>query len=118
MKIHEDSLNHNSSMSMVEYFFNIISTSNLKNLFSLPEIMPLVLIEILYLSRIIPDGLVVNIFIIYIRCSAAPSKIVTHSDGYCWQSIRCHSKFTIEHFIIIIEKNGFKAIEDGWDQTG
>ena len=104
-------------MSMIEYFFNIFSTSNLKNLFPFSEIMPLIFIEILYLSRIISNSLVVNIFIIYIRCSASPCKIITHSNRQWWQSIRCYSKFTIEYFIIVVEKNGFKAVKDGWNQT-
>ena len=64
VKIHENSLADNSSVSVIERLLDWLSSSDFQNFFSLSEILPLVFEQVLKLSRLVSYRLVVYIFVV------------------------------------------------------
>jgi len=66
MNFHENRLNHNTSMSVIENLLNILSSSNFNQLFSFNKIMPCIIEHILHFSRFISNCFIIHIFVINI----------------------------------------------------
>ena len=64
VKIHENTLDDNSSVSVIERLLDGLSSSDFQNLFSLSEILPFIFEQVLKLSRLVSYRLVVYIFVV------------------------------------------------------
>lgn len=98
--IHEDRLNYNSSMSMIENLFNILRPSYFYDFFPFPEIVPFVLELILQFAWVIPDGLVIDIFIVDIGGSWAPRCYLRDTDRYSRNSVWHSTEFSWFYLIL------------------
>ncbi len=69
MDVHEDRLDHNTSVGMVKGLLNITASSHSYQLFSLLEIDPFVFEEVLHSSTVVSDRFIVHIFVVDVGCS-------------------------------------------------
>jgi len=74
VQFQEDALQDDSSVGVVEGFFDIFASPHFNHLLPLPEVPPLVFEFVLEPARLVADGLIVDIFVVDVRGSASPGR--------------------------------------------
>ena len=72
VKVHEDGLDNDSPVRVVEGLQHIAAASHSNQFFPLDKIYPLVLKQVLHGTAVVPNSLVIDVFIVNIGGSGGP----------------------------------------------